>query len=100
MKLAVSLVILAAVGVPVVPAYAQAKPRGEQNQVRDQMEGGRVMPLREIESRVLPTMRDYEYLGPEYDPVAMAYRLKFIQNGRVMFVDVDARSGRIIGRSR
>jgi uncharacterized membrane protein YkoI len=30
----------------------------------------------------------------------MAYRLKFIQNGKVFFVDVDARSGRIIGRTR
>ncbi|MGD9663585.1 MAG: PepSY domain-containing protein, partial [Novosphingobium sp.] len=29
----------------------------------------------------------------------MAYRLKFIRDGRVMFVDVDARTGRIIRRS-
>ena len=37
--------------------------------------------------------------GPEYDPAAMAYRLKFIRDGRVVFVDVDARSGEIIRRS-
>jgi hypothetical protein len=29
----------------------------------------------------------------------MAFRLKFIQNGRVVFVDVDARSGSIINTS-
>ena len=59
-----------------------------------------VLSLREIESRILPTMRDSEYLGPAYDSTAMAYRLKFIREGRVMFVDVDARTGRVIRRSR
>jgi len=39
-----------------------------------------------------------QYLGPEYDPVAIAYRLKFIHDGRVVFVDVDARSGQVISR--
>ena len=56
--------------------------------------------LREIEQHVLPTMSGAQYLGPEYDPAAMVYRLKFIREGRVTFVDVDARSGTIINRSR
>ena len=43
--------------------------------------------------------RPLQYLGPEYDPTAMAYRLKFIQDGRVVFVDVDARTGQILGES-
>ena len=30
----------------------------------------------------------------------MAYRLKFIKKGRVLYVDVDARTGRILRRSR
>ena len=41
-----------------------------------------------------------QYLGPEYDPIAMAYRLKFIGKGRLYYVDVDARSGKIISTSR
>ena len=41
-----------------------------------------------------------QYLGPEYDPAAMVYRLKFIRDGRVVFVDVDARSGQVISQSR
>ena len=45
-------------------------------------------------------MSGKQYLGPDYDPAAMAYRLKFIQDGKVYFVDVDARTGRIIGQSR
>ena len=45
---------------------------------------------------VLPMMHGMQYLGPEFDPAALAYRLKFIKNGRVLFVDVDARTGEII----
>ena len=37
-----------------------------------------------------------EYLGPEYDQDNKIYRLKFVDDGRVIFVDVDARSGSII----
>ena len=48
----------------------------------------------------MPMMRDAQYLGPEYDPAAMAYRLKFIREGRVTFIDVDARSGEVINQSR
>lgn len=77
---------------------AHANPGDEQGQVRKEMRAGTVRPLREIEQRVLPMMPGMQYLGPEYDPTAMAYRLKFIQNGRVVFVDVDARSGQIISR--
>lgn len=79
------------------PVQAQDNPQGE---VRREMRAGNVLSLREIERRVLPTMGDAEYLGPAYDSAAMAYRLKFIRNGRVMFVDVDARTGRIIRRTR
>jgi len=77
---------------------AHANPGDAQGQVRKEMRAGMVLPLRVIEARVIPTMRGMQYLGPEYDPAAMAYRLKFIDRGRVVFVDVDARSGQIINR--
>lgn len=79
-------------------APASAEPGDAQGQVRREMRAGTVLPLRQIEQRVLPTMPGMQYLGPEYDPIAMAYRLKFIHEGRVVFVDVDARSGQIISR--
>lgn len=72
----------------------------EQGQMRRDRQAGNVLSSREIERRVLPQMAGMQYLGPEYDASAMAFRLKFIQNGKVFFVDVDARSGRIIGRTR
>ena len=78
--------------------FALAAPGDEQGQVRRDMREGNVRPLREIEGRVLPMMSGMQYLGPEYDPTAMAYRLKFIRDGRVVFVDVDARTGQVLGR--
>ena len=79
-------------------ATTLAAPGDEQGQVRKDMRAGNVRPLREIEGRVLPMMAGMQYLGPEYDPTAMAYRLKFIRDGRVVFVDVDARTGQVLGR--
>jgi hypothetical protein len=88
---------LAALVATGVAAPAEAKPRRDaQVEVRKEVREGNVRSLREIERRVLPTKPDMQYLGPEYDPTAMAYRLKFIRNGRVVFVDVDARSGEVL----
>ena len=82
-----------------LPLTAQAEPRRDaQGEVRKDMREGKVSSLRDIERRVLPSMPGMQYLGPEYDPAAMAYRLKFIRDGRVVFVDVDARSGLIINQ--
>jgi uncharacterized membrane protein YkoI len=84
----------------VAPAAAQDKPRGDQGEARREAMAGTQLSLREIERRVLPQMSGAEYLGPAYDSTVRAYRLKFIRDGRVTYVDVDARTGRIIGRSR
>ena len=82
-----------------MPLTANAAPRRDaQGEVRKDMREGKVSSLRDIERRVLPSMPGMQYLGPEYDPAAMAYRLKFIRDGRVVFVDVDARSGQILNQ--
>lgn len=86
------------------PAAAQAFDRergGEQSSARAQMEAGRIMPIRDIERRIIPQMRETdEYIGFEYDPEEQAYRLKFIRNGRMIWVDVDARTARVLRYSR
>ena len=97
-QFAAFLLVTVALAVPALTTLAQGN--GEQGQVRKDMRLGNVRSLREIEERVLPTMPGMQYLGPEYDPAAMAYRLKFIRDGRVVFVDVDARSGALIGQKR
>ena len=94
----VARLLLAALAVA-MPLTAQAAPRRDaQGEVRKDMREGKVSSLLDIERRVLPSMPGMQYLGPEYDPAAMAYRLKFIRDGRVVFVDDDARSGQILGQ--
>jgi hypothetical protein len=58
---------------------------------------GQSMPLPQIEQRVIPRMNGADYLGPEFR--GRNYRLKFMQDGRVIWVDVDAATGRILGKS-
>lgn len=97
MRRALALVVLTLLP---APAMAQANPRpDEQGEARRDLRAGHVRSLRDIEQRVVPSKPGMKYLGPEYDPSAMAYRLKFIRDGRVVFVDVDARTGRILGES-
>lgn len=94
------LIALLMFPVVISPIPATAGPSGEQGQARKEYRAGNVRSLREIEQRVLPMMEGAQYLGPEYDPAALAYRLKFIRDGRVIFVDVDARTGEIIRQTR
>ena len=57
------------------------------------------MPLRAIEGMIVPRMRGFDYLGPELDASSGRYRLKFLREGQVVWIDVDARTGHIIGQS-
>ena len=102
--IAAMLVAASIASLAVTPAsaagFAQDQSRSDQGKAREEMRAGNQLSLREIERRVLPRMRGSEYLGPAYDSTARAYRLKFIRDGRVTYVDVDARTGRIINRSR
>ena len=45
------------------PAFAQQR-RSEQGEARREMNAGNIMELRDIEARILPTMRGADYLGP------------------------------------
>ena len=72
------------------------RPRDQDRAFRATQEG-RSMPLPMIERKVLPHMNGADYLGPEFR--GRTYRLKFMQDGRVIWVDVDAATGRILGKS-
>ena len=72
------------------------RPRDQDRAFRATREG-RSMPLPMIERRVAPQMGGADYLGPELK--GETYRLKYMQDGRVIWVDVDAATGRILRRS-
>lgn len=81
------------------PPHLGRPHRGEQWLVFEQRRGGRILPLREIEARVVPSMRGADYLGFDFDGVSAVYTLKFLRNGAVIWVEVDGRSGQILGRT-
>ena len=110
MTLFKTLVLTAALGAGLTsaPALAQSRPQRPQQQqpaqpMREQERAweatreGRSMPLPQLERRVMPMMGGADYLGPEMN--GDTYRFKFMQNGRVIWVDVDGQ-GRVIRRSR
>jgi hypothetical protein len=89
---------LAALGAGLLAGPALADPpRDAERAFRAQREG-RAMPLPKIERRVMPFMGGADYLGPELNGDRL--RMKFVKNGRVIWVDVDPVTGRILGRSR
>jgi hypothetical protein len=107
----VLLAAIVAVSLTGVPAEARPRPDSNSQVQSDQqrptrdadrafrdIQQGRSMPLPQIERRVMPFMGGADYLGPEIN--GGSYRLKFMQNGRVIWVDVDGQSGKIIRRSR
>lgn len=85
-----------AAGTLTSPALAD-RPR-DQDRAFEATREGRSMPLPMIERRVMPFMGGADYLGPEFR--GGTYRLKFMREGRVIWIDVDAATGRIVGRSR
>lgn len=94
-----SILVLALCAAALAAPPAAAQRRGDQVEVFDAMRGGRVLPLREIERRVLPSVPGGQYIGFDFDSGSGIYTLKFLRNGNVIWVDVDGRSGQIIGRA-
>ena len=72
------------------------RPRDQDRAFRATQEG-RSMPLPQLERRVIPRMGGADYLGPEYR--GRTLRMKFMDQGKVIWVDVDPMTGRIIGKS-
>ena len=92
------LFTLATVTAPAPPPGAGLQHRDQRAAFRARQQG-RILPLREIEGRVLPTMRGSQYLGFDFDTDRGIYTLKFLRDGTVIWVEVDGSSGQIIGRT-
>jgi hypothetical protein len=98
MKLLRIVFLAAAVAGGLTSAPALADPPRDADRAFRSREQGRSMPLPQLERRVMPMMGSgADYLGPEMN--GDTYRFKFMQNGRVKWVDVDGQ-GRIVRRSR
>ena len=89
-------IIVGGLAAPAAAQRGRDAAHGDQASAREEMQAGREMAPRDIERRVIPQMRGSDYLGFEYDSDASAYRLKFLKDGQLTWVDVDARTGRIL----
>ena len=82
------------------PMGAQMR-RGDGDDAFAARRDGGVRPLRQIENGVVPGMKrdGADYIGAEYDGGSARYRLKFMRNGAVIWIDVDGRSGAVLARA-
>ncbi len=71
---------------------------GVENDVRDLVMSGEIMPFEAIRSRVMTQVRG-DYIGAEFDAGTRTYRFRFLVNGNVINVDVDARTGQRVRKS-
>jgi len=98
MNLLRTLLLAGVIAAGLTSAPALADPPRDADRAFRSRELGRSMPLPQLERRVMPMMGSgADYLGPEMN--GDTYRFKFMQNGRVIWVDVDGQ-GRVIRRSR
>ena len=88
--------ILLSLAASALPASAIQRP--DHLSAFEARRSGKLLGHSEIERRVVPTMRGAEYLGFEFEPELGLYTLKFLRDGAVIAVDVDGRSGQILGR--
>lgn len=78
--------------------FPQGRFRGDQDAARRAMLQGNVMPFSVIKRRVEAQMgEDADYLGSEFLADRNRYRLKYMRDRNVVWVDVDGRTGDIIG---
>jgi hypothetical protein len=66
----------------------------EQDNAYRAMRQGRIRPLPEIRARI--NLPGAEFIGVEFD--GRIYRLKYMREGEVIWIDVDAETGQIVRR--
>jgi len=82
-----------------VPVVAQPGEQHDGVAAWKALREGRILSIKEIERRVIPTMKDAQYIGFDFEMPSAVYTLKFLRDGTVIWVDVDGRSGQVIGRT-
>ena len=94
------LVLLAAAGLALTPSLAFAQrgglQRGEQSGAYRAMQQGEVLSLPQIRARI--NVPGAQFIGVEIIG-GMIYRLKYMRGAEVIWIDVDARTGRIVART-
>jgi hypothetical protein len=91
----ISLLALAGLTAAALPADARGlQSMREQDRAYRAAQQGEILPLPAIRSRI--RVPGAQFIGAEFD--GRVYRLKYMRGSDVIWIDVDARSGRVIGR--
>ena len=89
------LLAMAALAAPSLPVEARGlQNMREQDRAYRAAQQGEILPLPAIRSRI--RIPGAQFIGAEFD--GRVYRLKYMRGAEVIWIDVDARSGRILGR--
>ena len=88
---------LALAGTLSAPAFADRRPP-EQDMLRNGVRSGAILPYQEMRARAQSSVGGGQMIGSEFDPGTGHYRFKFQRGGSVIWVDMDGRTGREIGR--
>jgi len=88
------------VALAAVPASASAQNWRDQRTPFDGREmpvdGSGVQPFPRLVNAARAAAGGGTYIGSDFDAGSATYRFKFINNGRVTWVDVDGRSGQVL----
>ncbi len=79
------------------PASAERNHVPEQDALRNGVRAGEYLPYQEMRSRAQGRV-DGQMIGSEFDPGTGRYRFKFQRGGSVIWMDMDGRTGREVGR--
>jgi hypothetical protein len=86
--------LVAAAAMTAMPADARGLQGREQDAAYRAAQQGRILSLPTIRARI--RVPGAQFIGAEFD--GRVYRLKFMRGSEVIWIDVEAHTGRIIGR--
>ncbi len=79
------------------PSFAERNRVPEQDVLRNGVRAGEILPYQEMRARAQGRV-DGQMIGSEFDPGTGRYRFKFQRGGSVIWMDMDGRTGREVGR--
>jgi len=79
------------------PALAERNRVPEQDALRNGVRSGEIIPYQEMRARAQSRVEG-QMIGQEFDPGTGRYRFKFQRGGSVIWMDMDGRTGREVGR--
>lgn len=79
------------------PSLAERNRVPEQDALREGVRSGEFLPYQEMRARAQGRVEG-QMIGSEFDPGTGRYRFKFQHGGSVIWMDMDGRTGREVGR--